>query len=478
MTSHPSIVWFRQDLRIQDHPALHAAVSKGGPIIPVYIWAPDEEGEWAPGAASKWWLHRSLQSLKKDLAELGLTLILRTGSSVENLQQIAKVSKADTIFWHRRYEPEIIKRDTQIKQELGKHGVKATSLNGSLLHEPWTISTKQNTPFKVFTPYWNCCLKTDNIENPLPIIPKQKLHSLKIESAQLDDLALQPTIPWDTGLRKDWHPGESHAHKILNNAAENIVGNYPTTRDRPDLEGVSKLSPYLHFGEISPRQVWHTVLKHRKRDHIMDASDTFLKQIGWREFSHYLLYHFPTTPNEPLHEKFKNFPWKDDKNSLLAWQKGLTGYPLVDAGMRQLWHTGWMHNRVRMIVASFLVKDLMIPWQEGARWFWDTLVDADLANNTMGWQWTAGCGADAAPYFRIFNPITQGDKFDITKEYVRTWVPELAGLADKWLYQPWLAPELELRRAGVILGKTYPKPIVDHSQARLEALAAYHNLTS
>lgn len=468
-------MWFRQDLRIADHPALHAALAKGGPVIPVYIWAPEEEGEWPPGAASRWWLHKSLESLQNDLLDLGLTLILRQGASLDNLLQIAQSTGADAVFWHRRYEPAIINRDTKIKTALSQHSIKAHSANGTLLFEPWNILTKQNTPFKVFTPFWNCCLKTNGIVMPLPEIAMSTGPKSKIQSIPLEDFELLPKIHWDEGLAAAWQPGEKNAHRMLKVAIEKIVAGYPILRDRPDLDGVSKLSPYLHFGEITPRQIWHAVHQAFASDD--DNASVYLKQIGWREFGHYLLYHFPSTPTEPLYDKFRDFPWKESKAFLNAWQKGQTGYPIVDAGMRQLWHTGWMHNRVRMIVASFLVKDLMLPWQHGAKWFWDTLVDADLANNTMGWQWTAGCGADAAPYFRVFNPITQGEKFDITRAYVRKWVPELCHVPDKFIYQPWMAPSVVLQKAGVTLGVNYPRPIVDHAVARLEALGAYHALS-
>lgn len=464
-----NILWFRQDLRISDHPALHAALKKG-PIIPIYIWAPEEEGEWPPGAASRWWLHRSLESLKKDLIDLGYPLIIRKGPSLKHLMEIAKQTRASAIFWQDSYEPTIIQRDAFIKEALNQKGIETYTSKGSLLFDPSTITTKSNSPFKVFTPFWNCCLKTLNIDPPLPKIPKNKFEVPKIESLSISDLDLLPKIPWDKGLQETWLPGEKNAHKALEKA-DLKIGEYSVARDRPDLEGVSKLSPYLHFGELSPRQVYHALKN-------CQSSEVFLRQIGWREFAYYLLYHFPHTPTEPLREDFNRFPWKSNKQALSAWQKGQTGYPFVDAGMRELWHTGWMHNRVRMIVASFLVKDLKIPWQEGTHWFWDTLVDADLANNTLGWQWTAGCGADAAPYFRIFNPTSQGEKFDVTRSYVKKWVPELSNLPDKWLYKPWLAPDLELHKAGILLGKDYPYPILDHSKARKEALEAYHKLQS
>lgn len=474
MAISPTIVWFRKDLRIEDHPALLAAQQKGGPIIPVYIWAPQEEGEWPLGAASKWWLHHSLEALENSLAEINLKLIIRKGDSLTVLMEIIQESKADTLFWHNRYEPVSIARDRVIKNKLIEKGLRVQSFNGSLLFEPVEISTKQNTPYKVFTPFWNCCLKTNDSFIPLKAPGLCRGFESSLFSEKINNLNLLPTIQWDKGLQSEWRPGEKNALENLKLTVETIVDGYATNRDRPDIDGVSKLSPHLHFGEVSPRQVWNAVTNRFPEE--CEQSNSFLRQLGWREFAHYLLYHFPHTPTQPLQERFIHFKWKENDKALKAWQRGLTGYPLVDAGMRQLWHIGWMHNRVRMIVGSFLVKDLMLPWQLGAKWFWDTLVDADLANNTLGWQWIAGCGADAAPYYRIFNPTTQGEKFDITRGYVRKWIPELASLPDKWLYKPWLAPKNELDQAGVVLGVDYPYPIVDHAIVRLEALELFQNL--
>lgn len=475
MSSKPTIVWFRQDLRVADHPALTAAQARGGPIIPVYIWAPEEEGTWAPGAASRWWLHHSLKALTEELASYNLRLIIRRGSSLQQLQKIAQESEADAVFWQRRYEPASIKRDTQVKKTLKEQGLNAASFNGTLLIEPWELLNKQHTPFKVFTPFWRACQSNLRLQAPLPPLVPCQNPSPKLDSLTVSSLALLAEKPWEQGLKASWNPGCKHAFKALEHALDDVVVNYAQTRDRPDLDGVSKLSPYLHFGELSPRQIWHAVQARLSPQNL--AEHPFLRQLGWREFAHYLLYHFPHTPTEPFQEKFAAFTWKSDTHALKTWQRGQTGFPLVDAGMRQLWKTGWMHNRVRMVVASFLVKDLMLPWLLGAQWFWDTLVDADLANNTLGWQWAAGCGADAAPFFRIFNPTTQGEKFDESKSYVRTWVPELSQLSDKWIYKPWLAPEAELQRAGVVLGRDYPKPIVEHDKARLEALAYWKELS-
>lgn len=469
----PTIIWFRRDLRLDDQPLLHAALQKGDPIIPVFIWAPEEEGEWAPGAASRWWLHHSLKSLQQDLAQLGLSLIIRRQPTLNALLDIAKQADADLVLWNRCYEPQVMQRDAFIKAELQKHGIHTQSSNSSLLFEPWTIFNKQDKPFQVFTPFWKHCCGLTAPEPPLPKPIKMGGYSGHIETMLIEKLELLPQIPWDIEFEEYWRPGEQGAQAHLQRSLQQVIEFYSHQRDYPSIRGTSELSPYLHFGELSPRSIWHAV---RQILGAGEGATSYLRQLGWREFAYHLLYHFPQTPQEPLRRNFAAFPWKMNTVFLQAWQKGQTGYPLVDAGMRQLWRTGWMHNRVRLIVSSFLVKHLLIPWQEGAKWFWDTLVDADLANNTMGWQWIAGCGADAAPYFRIFNPVTQSEKFDENGEYIRKWVPEVQALPSPWVHQPWEAPEEVLKQAGVILGVTYPYPLVDHAQARMQALAAYATL--
>lgn len=468
-----SIVWFRQDLRIEDHPALMAACERGR-VLPLYIAGHDGEGDWQLGGASKWWLHHSLKALESDLKSLGHSLVLRQGKPLEVLKQLIAETGASAVYWSRCYEPASLDRDTLIKRELRLKEIDAQSFNACLLYEPWTIANKQGKPFQVFTPFWKSCLNHANPERPLSKPKPSSDKLVEVASLTLDDLALLPTIPWDQGLTETWKPGTKGAQAHLTNFLKGRILDYQEARDFPAIEGISRLSPYLHFGEISPRMIWHEVVTTfaGKKEKI----DCYLRQLGWREFAHHLLYHFPHTPTEPLRKDFLDFPWKHNQKHLHAWQKGLTGYPLVDAGMRQLWHTGWMHNRVRMVVGSFLVKDLLISWIEGARWFWDTLVDADLANNTLGWQWVGGCGADAAPYFRVFNPITQSEKFDPEGLYIRRWVPELAHLPNKWIHQPWEAPGLVLREAGVSLGKEYPFPIVDHAKARLDALDAFSKI--
>jgi len=511
----PSIHWFRLDLRLADNPALAAAVARGGPVVPVFIWSPEEEAPWPPGGASRWWLHQSLASLEASLRAVGSRLVIRHGPALETLDALAKETGATAVFWNRRYEPAVIARDAKVKEALCADGVVVESFNAALLREPWTIQNQSGKPFQVFTPFWRHCLAQPDPPEPLPA-PKRLLALAKWpKSLPLEALELEPKIAWADGLRAAWQPGEAGARENLRKFLANAFENYAEQRNRPDVVGTSRLSPHLHFGEISPRQVWHGARRYAERSADFQSaasqvsnlpavgqprapervarradwksaiqqagkpvlrdwrSSQFLAELGWREFAHHLLYHFPHTPTEPLRADFKKFPWRKNVAWLKAWQQGRTGYPIVDAGMRELWTTGWMHNRVRMIVASFLVKDLLISWQEGARWFWDTLVDADLASNTLGWQWTAGCGADAAPYFRVFNPTSQGEKFDPHGDYVRRWCPELARLPADWIHQPYAAPPEVLRAAGVALGRDYPEPVVSHVIAREVALEAF-----
>jgi deoxyribodipyrimidine photo-lyase len=471
-----SIVWFRTDLRLTDNPALYAAFQRGGPVLPLFIWCPEEEGEWPLGGASKWWLHQSLGALGQSLMSLGSPLVVRQGLALELLRQLVRETGATAVFWNRRYEPATIARDRGVKEGLRSLGIEAESFNGSLLREPWTVKTKTGGPYQVFTPFWRAC--RSELVPPAELPPPASLVPLDrpVQSLMISDLGLEPTLGWAAGFTRVWSPGERGAQALLNQFLGQREGSYAHDRDRPDREGTSRLSPHLHFGEISPRQIWHATAARAAASVTSPTQwqeSRFLTEVGWREFAFHLLYHFPDTPLAPLRQEFSRFPWRPDAAALRAWQRGQTGYPLVDAGMRQLWTTGWMHNRVRMVVASFLVKHLLLPWQDGARWFWDTLVDADLASNTLGWQWTAGCGADAAPFFRIFNPVSQGEKFDPEGNYVRTWVPELGRLPARWIHQPWTAPAAELRDLGVVLGKTYPRPMVEHATARADALAAY-----
>ena len=468
-----TIVWFRQDLRIADNPALRAA-AKVGSVLPVYIWAPEEEGNWAPGSASRWWLHRSLESLSGDLSQFGSRLTLCHGKSLLCLMELVKASGATAVYWNRRYEPAIVQRDQGIKQALQDRGLDVKSFNSSLLFEPWEIENKQGRPFQVFTPFWRKCLSQNSDLDPLPAPAALSRPVEWPASASLSDWQLQPEIEWDKGLRKTWQVGAAAGEQQLQHFVATSAAAYEDRRNELALDGTSWLSPHLHFGEISPRQVWAEVRAAVAADPSAQAgADCFLSEIGWREFGYHLLHHFPSSTTRALRAPFRQFPWREEQENLERWQRGQTGYPVVDAAMRQLWQTGWMHNRARMIVASFLCKHLLIPWQRGAEWFWETLVDADLASNTLGWQWTAGCGADAAPFFRIFNPITQGDKFDPHGEYVRRWVPELADLPTKWLFRPWAASDEVRNVASVKLGCNYPCPIVDHAIARQAALDAY-----
>ncbi len=479
VSASPLILWFRQDLRLQDNAALHAALARNGPVIPLYIHDEAGEAAWPPGGATKWWLHHSLVSLDAALQARGSRLIVARGDSGEVLSDLITATGANAVYWNRRYEPAAIARDKTIKADLLAVGVEAKSFNSALLFEPHTIANKQGKPFQVFTPYWRHCLT-----QPIPALVAIKAGDFPSPSAwprslPVAELGLLPATKWDAGFYEAWKPGETGAHKQLKLFVAEAMAGYSDNRNLPAQRGTSRLSPHLHFGEIGPRQVWAAVQALSKDTGVFPPSrgaQVFLNEIGWREFAYHLLFHFPHTPEHPLREDFRRFPWADDADGakLRAWQRGQTGYPIVDAGMRELWHTGWMHNRVRMVTASFLVKHLRLPWQQGAAWFWDTLVDADLASNTLGWQWSAGCGADAAPYFRIFAPVTQGEKFDSAGSYVRHWVPEIARLPDKFLHAPWTAPDA-LRVAAMIEGN-YPAPLVDHAAARAEALAAFKQL--
>jgi deoxyribodipyrimidine photo-lyase len=469
-----TLVWFRQDLRIADNPALTAALADGTGVIPVYLFAPTEEGAWAPGAASRWWLHHSLDRLSDDLVRLGSRLCLRaTDDSLATLIALARECGATRVVWNRRYEPAIIARDQHIKLSLRAAGLDTASYNSGLLREPWSVKTKTGGPFQVFTPFWRHYLAQEEPRGPLPAPRALPPPAGWPASATLEGLGLLPRIDWAAGLRQAWTPGSASAHALLQRFLSEAYDDYATARDQPAMQGTSRLSPHLHLGEISPHEVWHAV-----RAFALERGDgawrdsKFLAELGWREFAYHLLYHFPRTPEHPLRENYARFPWAANPAATQAWTAGKTGYPIVDAGLRELWHTGWMHNRVRMIAASFLIKDLLINWSDGARWFWDTLVCADLAANTLGWQWVAGCGADAAPFFRIFNPTTQGLKFDPDGTYIRRWVPELARLPADWIHQPWDAPREVLATAGVTLGQHYPERIIDHEIARRAALNA------
>ena len=476
--SDPAIVWFRQDLRINDNPALSTALQHHERVIPLFIHTSGNSNEWRHGAASRWWLHHSLKSLNHSLRELGSRLIIRTGdNSLSVIRQLIAESKASHVYWNRLYEPFHIERDSTIKQALKDDGIAVNSFNAALLHEPWEIEKNDGGPFRVFTPFWRACVKSGLMGSQHAAPEHLPAVSSRIKSAKLDALELLPKIRWDRSFADHWQPGEDGAQRCLEQFLDHAVQHYQDDRNRPDIIGTSLLSAHLHFGEISPQQIVEKTTdaaSFNRQPGVVAGTETFVREIGWREFAYHLLYHFPHTVDRPLHERFEHFPWdKNYRRNLRAWQQGQTGIPLVDAGMRQLWQTGWMHNRVRMIVASLLTKNMLIPWQEGAKWFWDTLVDADLASNTLGWQWTAGCGADAAPYFRIFNPVTQAEKFDPMGSYIRQWLPEIAALPNKYLYQPWAAPSSLLDEHGIKLGKVYPQPLVDLKATRERALQRY-----
>lgn len=465
------IVWFRRDLRVRDNPALRAAADSGLPIVALYVHAPEEEAPWQPGAASRWWLHHSLLALCGALRERGIELAVAQGNSLDALQDWVRRTGAHAVFWNRLYDPALVRRDQRIKQALRQAGVQAESFNANLWVEPWQVQTAEGNPYRVFTPFWRKVQAFMNAQPPLlpDSLPAHLRAAPVPHTTSVADLALLPRIAWDTGWRNLWQPGERGAHEALDSFLEEVQAEYAQQRDYPGREGTSRLSPHLHFGEISPTRIAQRL----RADGTWGGAAAFARELGWREFSHHLLFHFPQAQSRPLDAAFQDFPWAKARSAALrAWQRGRTGIPIVDAGMRELWQTGWMHNRVRMIVASFLTKNLRYHWKHGARWFWDTLLDADLANNTQGWQWTAGCGADAAPYFRVFNPVAQGERFDPRGTYVRRYVPELRDVPDRWVHQPWNLP-VALGGQHPLAGTAYAQPIVDLKASRERSLAVY-----
>lgn len=466
-----ALMWFRQDLRCHDNPALALACHNHQAVIPLYIF--DDQSHWAMGGAQRWWLQHSLCALQHKLQQQGLQLCLKKGDALAHLQRIIEQYQVEAVYWNRCYEPESIVRDQAIKSALKQHGTQVYSSNGSLFNEPWTVKNNSGNYFKVFTPYWKQSLKQLHI--PLPQTITHWPQGVVVPGDNLSDWQLLPHKPnWAKEFSDYWQPGEDGASAKLQQFIDHHLSGYKQQRDFPAQQATSRLSPHLHFGELSPWQVWRAIEQAKQHPHSdLRAADHFLAEMGWREFSYHLLYHFPELPSANFRQEFNAFSWQDDETKLHCWQQGMTGFPIVDAGMRELWRTGYMHNRVRMIVASFLTKDLLINWQKGALWFWDTLVDADLANNSASWQWVAGSGADAAPYFRVFNPVLQGEKFDPNGDYIRQWVPELAAVNAKWIHKPWQAPAGSL---GLTLGKEYPLPLVDHDQARQDALSAWQSI--
>lgn len=474
-SQHTNIVWFRQDLRLQDNPAL-AEAARRGTVLPIYILDDTNCGHWRMGGASRWWLHHSLTALNRSLQG---NLLVLNGDPLQLIPALVHDNDVSAVLWNRCYEPWRISRDNQLKDTLRAQNIEAQSFNASLLWEPWQINKADGSPYRVFTPYF----RKGCLQAPSPDVPKAAPARLSLcrsvtgrYDSAISRLGLLPRIPWDESLAATWQTGELAARVQLQRFLDEGLTGYREGRDFPARTSVSRLSPYLHFGEISPRQVWHDVQAAGIAAGAERDLDHFLSELGWREFSTYLLYHNPELPDKNFQRKFDNFPWRHDPALLRAWRSGHTGFPLIDAGMRELWQTGYMHNRIRMVVASFLVKNLRLHWREGARWFWDTLVDADLANNSAGWQWVAGSGADAAPYFRIFNPVTQSEKFDPCGDYIRRFVPEIAGLPDRYLHDPSSAPVTALEQAGVQLGRDYPRAIVDIRQTREAALQAFRSL--
>ena len=474
-----TLLWFNRDLRLEDNPALAAAIARGKPLIPVFVLDDEDAGAWAPGAASRWWLHHSLMALATNLAKRGSRLILRAGPAVHEIERLVREVGAEAVVWNRRYEPWAITRSAKLKSRLSEAGIEARSFNAGLLHEPQSLATQAGKPYAVFTPFWNRLKTSLQVDAPFAAPKRIPAPGAFPPSADLRSWGLLPRIPWDIEFQSTWTPGEAGAKEQIARFLNRAAVSYADVRDFPGAQSTSRLSPHLHFGEIGPRQVWRAATGYGMAttgDPMPRGVEKFLSEIAWRDFAHHLLFHFPDLPNAPLRKNFEAFPWRSDSLGRTSWQQGRTGFPVVDAGMRELWRTGWMHNRVRMIAASFLIKNLLIHWRDGENWFWDTLVDADLANNSASWQWVAGCGADAAPYFRIFNPTTQGKTYDAKGDYVRKWVPELAKLPNERLHEPWKATPLELADAGIRLGIDYPYPVVDHATARSRALHAYQSI--
>jgi len=469
----PIVVLFRRDLRVADNRALAAAADTGRPIVPLFI-LDEETAERPAGGASRWWLHHSLAALEKAIDKLGAKLILREGATQKIVAEAIEASGATSVFWNRRYAPSEIEVDKALKAKLRGDGIEAESFEGFLLHEPSLLKTQGGDFYKVFTPFYRKL--SSELEPRDPVDAPKSLGGWggRLHSEKLSAFNLLPTKPdWARGLAERWQPGEAGAHERLKDFLEDNLDGYALNRDLPEKDGTSGLSPHLAHGEITPFQIFAVLRRRRSSD-----AETFRKEVVWREFCYHLLFHNPTLHTKNFKPEFDAFEWRHAVAGLKAWQRGQTGYPIVDAGMRELWQTGVMHNRVRMIAASFVIKDLLVDWREGEKWFWDTLVDADAASNPGNWQWVAGSGADASPYFRIFNPVLQGEKFDRDGDYVRRYVPEIAGLPDKYLHRPWEAPAAVLKEAGIELGKNYPKPLVDHGEARDRALRVYRETRS
>jgi len=459
-----SIVWFRNDLRIKDNSALYNAV-KSGEILAIYIY---DNNDYI-GQASKYWLHNSLKSLNENLNN---KLNIYSGEPLQILNNLIIKFNITNIYWNRCYDPYTIKRDSEIKTKLTEQKIQVKSYNGTLLYEPWEIKKDDGDFYKIFTPFYKRCIT--HFLRPTPPLKNQipKKNILDNDSLNINDLKLLPKVNWYKKFNVIWDISEKSAHKKLDDFIKNKLSSYKNGRDFPALNNISELSPYLHFGQISPQQIFHKIDNLRKNE----QTEHFIRELMWREFSYYQLYHQPKITNQNLRPQFDNFDWVNNDKLLQSWQQGKTGIPIVDAGMRQLWQTGYMHNRVRMIVGSFLVKNLRLHWKYGAEWFYDKLLDADIASNSLSWQWVAGTGIDSSPYFRIFNPITQSQKFDKDGEYIRKYVPEISQLPNKYLFEPHTAPDSILKKCNIKLGETYPIPIVDLKKSRKKALECFKKL--
>ena len=465
-----ALVWFRNDLRVSDNAALAAASKSGRPVLAVYIL--NDAHAWPLGRAARVWLHESLQSLSESLLNLGVTLLLKRGRPVDVIRTLIEEHDICEVHWNREYTPDGIADARAVKVELGQR-LQTKSHGGRLLAEPHQFLNKSGEPYRVFTPFWKALRQQLGQPEVHSIEPGWRQTNPVNSSPSINALGVLTGLPWERELRENWQIGERGANEMLGQFTHGDVVEYENKRDYPALSATSSLSPYLAFGELSPRRVWVELTQRLDAFEFPNQENSvwaWLRQLVWREFSHHLLFHFPKTTDQPLNARFEKMQWLENDELFVRWQQGTTGYPLVDAGMRQLWQTGWMHNRVRMLVASFLTKHLGIHWLRGAKWFWDTLVDADLANNTMGWQWVAGCGADAAPYYRIFNPTLQSQKFDVDGRYIRHWVEELRTVDIKEIHTPMKAVQ-----EGRV---SYPTECVAHQQARLAALARYEEIRS
>lgn len=474
----PIIVWFNLDLRLSDQPALRAAAQAGHPIIPCYVWDDEVRSSWRPGSASRWWLHHSLTALDQQFRQRGGSLVLRRGPVVETLLSLVYETSSKAVFWSTKYDPKGKRDSERLQSELNALGLEARVLDDGLLFNPDEIHTQTGQPFQRFTPFAKACLKRGPTQRVHRGPDDLSFYSRAVKTESLETWGFVPrNLDWSVGLQRSWQPGEVGAIRQFDRFLGRGVTDYTKDRDNLDFDGTSRLSPHLHFGELSVAQVWSKVSENFGGDTRLNV-DGYLRQLLWREFSYHLLMHWPDLPSQPIRREYVDFPWQPNQDWLTAWQRGQTGYPIIDAGLRQLRYCGWMHNRVRMVAASFLVKQLLVPWQDGQAWFWESLVDADLANNAASWQWIAGCGVDAAPYYRIFNPVIQGKKFDPAGQYVRRWVPELERLPDRWIHEPWLAPRRVVESAGFRLDRDYPRPIIDLDVGRQRALAAWQSIRS